>query len=306
MRSILTCVLVAGLVSFLGAGCDKLPDFGMQKDAPSPEAGAPSDMPVVKGTPIAKVNNFTITLEQMSQEIEAYNAMVPEDKPEAKITTLEQKISYVKEQMVRAMLLYQEALDRRLDANEEVSRILERTKRELLVMELLRQEADNLEVTSAEIEDYYNLYKDQIKEPEERQIREIVLATEAEAKDVLIQLLQGADFSTLARERSRAQSAREGGSLGFVKPQDKFKEFDQVAFSDTLEEGQVSNLFRGPDGFYILKIEKIRGGKAKSLTEVWDDIKRTLTFLKQQQQIEELVSQLSTKARIEVYEGEIR
>lgn len=287
-------------------GCDKLKDMGLSPKPVSTDQALVQETPVVRGTVVARVNNLAITLEELEQEIEAYNSLVPEDRPEARITTREQKITYLKDQMVRALLLYQAALDRRLDTNEEVARILERTKRELLVMELLRQETEKIDVSSEEIEEYYEMYKNTVKPPEERKIREIVVASEQEAKDILIQLLQGADFSTLARERSRAQSARDGGDLGFLKPGEKSPEFDKVAFSDALEEGQVSSIFRGPEGYYLIKVEEIRTGKTLTITEAWDDIKQFLTFQKQQEKIEGLLNELSNSARKEIYESEIR
>jgi hypothetical protein len=39
---------------------------------------------------------------------------------------------------------------------------------------------------------------------------------------------------------------------------------------------------------------------------MWDDIKRGLTFLKQQQVVEDLIGKLSREAKIEVNEGEIK
>jgi hypothetical protein len=39
---------------------------------------------------------------------------------------------------------------------------------------------------------------------------------------------------------------------------------------------------------------------------MWDDIKRGLTFLKQQQRIETLITNLSKDAKLEIYEGEIK
>lgn len=288
------------------SGCDKIQKLGLSPAPASPKGSAGQEMPVVKGTIVAKVNNLPITLEELNLEVEAYNSMVPEERAEARITTRDQKIAYLKEQMVRALLMYQSALDKRLDASEDVQRYLERAKRELLVMELYRQEVGTMDATSAEIEEYYNVYKDRLKQPEERKLREIIVPSEAEAKDILIQLLQGADFSTLARERSRAASAREGGSLGLLKPGDKTSEFDKIAFSETLEAGQVSSIFRVPEGFSIIKIEEIKGGKTLTITEVWDDLKRMLTLLKQQKRVEELVEQLKNNARIEVYESEIQ
>jgi len=39
---------------------------------------------------------------------------------------------------------------------------------------------------------------------------------------------------------------------------------------------------------------------------MWDDIKRGLTFLKQQKKIEDLIGKLSTQTKIEIKEGEIK
>ena len=259
---------------------------------------------MIKGTLIAKINNIPVTLEELNQEVDAYNAIVPADKPEMKLTTREKKIEYLKNEMVRRILLYQEAMDRGLERNEDVIRALEKTKMDLLVVSLIKQEAEKVSISSKEIEDYYNTYQEQLKEPEEKKIREMVLSTEQEAKDVLVQLLQGADFATLAKERSRSKSAKNGGDLGFVSKDKIFKEMANVV--DTLEVGQISSIFKGPEGYYIIKVEAKRGGKKKTLNELWDDIKRGLTFLKQQQVIEDLIGRLSRQAKIEIYEGEIK
>ena len=302
-RVILLCVFCF-LLSAL-AGCEKFNIFGPKKTAKEKEV---TPQLVVKGTVIAKVNNMPLTLEDLNQEVEANNAMVPADRPELKITTREQKIKYLKDEMVRRALLCQEALNRGLDRNEEVLSTLEKTKMNILVVELVKQETEKVDVSSAEIEEYYNAYKEQLKEPQEIRVREIVSPTEQEAKDILIQLLQGVDFATLAKEKSKAVSSKDGGDLGFIVKGKKFSQFDAVAFSDSLEVGKVSNYFRGPDGYYILKLEDKRGGKQKSLSEMWEDIKRVLTFIKQQQKIEDLVSKLSRDPRfkIEIYEGEIK
>lgn len=282
-------------------GCDKI---GLTK--PKTVLQPKSQVQMVKGTVIAKVNNTPIILEELNREIDAYNAMVPQDKPEAKITTRDQKLNYVKNEMIRRSLLYQDALVKGLDKKDEVNQALEKTKQDLLVMELIRQEAEKVEVSSADIEDYYNTYKEQLKEPEERQIAEVVVSSEQDAKDILIQLLQGQDFNDLARSRSKAPSAKDGGDLGFIPRGKKSPQFDAIAFSDSLDAGKVSSIFKGPDGYTIIKVVAKRGGRQKSLSEMWDDIKRGLTFVKQQQKIEEMIGKLSREAKIEVYEGEIK
>lgn len=284
------------------AGCDKISALKPTKASQAPAAVSYQ----AKGPLVAKVNSMPVSLEDLNQEVEAYNAVVSSDKPEAKITTRDQKVAYLRNEMVRNALLYQEALKRGLDKSPEVVKALEKTKQQLLVMDLIRQEANNVDVSSKEIEDYYNTYKDELKEPEQREIREIVVSTEQEAKDILVQLLQGADFATLAAERSKSATAKNGGDLGFIQRGTGNSQFDNVAFSDTLEVGKISNIFKGPDGYYILKLEAKRGGKQKSLSELWDDIKRGLTFLKQQKKIDDLIAKLSREQKIEIFEGDIK
>jgi len=296
-------LLIPVLFLILVLGCDKL---GLIPAKKSQEAKKATPTAKVKGTIIAQVNNAPITLEELNQEVEAYNAMVPADRPELKITTREQKIDYLKNEMVRRALLYQDALDRGLDRNEDVISALEKTKMDLLVVELVRQETSKVDVSSKEIEDYYNTYKDQLKEPEQRRIREIVVVNEPEARDILIQLLQGADFAAMAKERSKAPSAKNGGDLGFIERGKMPAQFDAVAFSPTLETGKISNIFKVPDGYAIIKLEAVRGGQQKSLSEMWEDIKRGLIFLKQQQKIEDLLSKLSRDAKIEIRESQIK
>lgn len=292
-------------VLFFGGilGCDKINTKGFSK-AGSKEAA--KEVRLVKGPLAAKVNNIPIGLEELNQEIEIYNADVPEDRPELKITTKEQKISYLRNEVVRRTLLYQSALDKGLDRNEDILIALGKTKMQLLVVELIKQVSQKVDVSSKEIEDYYNTYREQLKEPEERQIREIVSVSEQDARDILIQLLQGADFAALARSNSKSPSAKDGGDLGFIKLGARSPQFSSAAFSDSLEIGKISNIFKTPDGYSIIKLEGKRGGKQKPLSEMWDDIKKGLIFLKQQQVIDEMIGKLSRDAKIEVYEGEIK
>lgn len=292
--------LIALLV-FL-TGCEKL----FPKKPPKVVSQAQTAVSEVKGTVIARVNNQPLTLEELNEELESYNKYVPADKPEEKIDSRDKKINYLKNKMIRRALLAQAALDKGLDREEELQKALNSFKQNLLVAELIRAETENIEVTSAEIEDYYNQAKEQLKEPEERRIREIVVATENDARDVLIELLKGGDFATLAQMKSTAASAKNGGDLGYIKKGLKSPQFDDVAFSTTLEAGRTSNYFKGTEGYYILKLEAKREGKVKSLSELWDDIKNGLKFLKQQKKVEDLIGKLSRDAKIEIREGEIK
>jgi peptidyl-prolyl cis-trans isomerase C len=294
---------IMGLFFSAILGCDKFNSSARRKTEPKIVT---QSVIQPRGVVVAKVDNISIGLDDLNDEIELYNANVPLESPESKITTKEQKINYLKNEVIRRALIYQNALDKGLDRNEEVRQAVEKNKRDLLVMQDVKDVTKNISVTSKEVEDYYNTYKEQLKEPEERQISEIVVNTEQEAKDLLIQLLQGADFAALARSNSKALSAKDGGNLGFMQKGKKSAQFDLAAFSDTLDAGKISSIFKTSDGYSIIKLEAKRGGKEKPLSGIWDDINRYLISMKQQQAIDDLIGKLSRDAKIEVSEGEIK
>ena len=304
MRSKLLLFLAVGLLSGSMLGCDKLNPAA--KKTETTQTDTSSVTVEAKGPVVAKVNNISIGLDDLNNEVAVYNANIPADRQDLKIVTREQKVNYLKNEMVRRALLYQDALDKGMGRNEEVIQALEKNKRDLMVLQDIKEMAKDISVTSKEVEDYYNTYKDQLKEPEERKISEIVVPSEQDARDILIQLLQGADFATLARSNSKASSAKNGGDLSFIKKGVKSTQFDEVAFSDSLDVGKISSIFKTPEGYTIIKLEDKRGGRQRPLSEMWDDIKRGLIFLKQQQAIEELIGKLSRDSKVEVFEGEIK
>jgi len=302
MNRLFVAVVLFYLLSMGALGCDKLGRVMPKRVGP---INLSTDIPV-KGPVVARVNGMPITLNDLDEYVEVANSQVPDDEPQNKIKTHEQKLGFLKDTLIRRMILYQDGLRRGLDRQPDVASAIEKIKMGLVLDALGKEEEKKVSVSSKDIEDYYNSYKEQLKEPEERSIREMVLANEQEAREVLIQLLQGADFATLAKEKSKAASAKDGGELGFISRGKKFSQFDAVAFSETLEVGKTSSIFKGPDGYYIIKLEAKRGGKQKSLSEMWDDIKRGLSFVKQQQNLDELINKLSAGAKIEVNEGQIK
>jgi parvulin-like peptidyl-prolyl isomerase len=128
---------------------------------------------------------------------------------------------------------------------------------------------------------------------------------------VYIELLKGTDFATIARQSSQSPTANKGGDMGFVSyefdPQKRirFDKFYEIAFAPTLEAGNISSIFKGPEGYYIIKIESIEKTEAKPLNELWDNIKSYLLFIKQQKAISDLANKLSGEIKIEMYEGKI-
>lgn len=287
-----------GLLLISSVGCEKLEklQFAAKKKIPQPQ-----------GTVIAKVDNLPVTSEQLDQEIQNYNQQI--NNPAAQINTREQKLVYLNEELIRRHLFYLDAKARGLDQRPKVQEILRNLEINVLANQVMQDEVGNITVTSSEVENFYDIYKDQYQQAEERKIREIAVDSEQEAKDALIELLRGADFVTLATQRSRAESAGKGGDLGFIKKGQRgadFAAFDEIAFSRSLTTGQTSTIFKAKNRYYIIKVEAIRGGQARPLSEVWDEINKNVLFLKQQQKLQEITSRLLKNNKVVIYEDKIK
>lgn len=111
------------------------------------------------------------------------------------------------------------------------------------------------------IESDYNLSHILITIPESATPNEVSAARQ-EADEIYQQLQDGADFRELALRHSDAQTALEGGSLGWMKG-------DQLPtlYTDTvisLQSGEVSQPFRSASSFHIVKINEMRSAIQRS------------------------------------------
>jgi parvulin-like peptidyl-prolyl isomerase len=247
-------------------------------------------------------------LEAYNSEVQASKDIPDSVKENYLIKTLEDKKRLL-EGMVERELLIAEAIDRGLDKDKELREAIKALKEQLLFAKVVEAEKGKVNVTTDEVENYYNLYKDAFAIPEERKASIIVLPTEQKAKEILIRLLQGENFAALARENSTDKSAGSGGDIGFIVrklpfPQDDkktmFKRFEEVAFS--LELNRPSAVFKGPDGHYIIKVTQIKEARQKLLSEVYNDIQQGLLLKKQDDSLKTLVGNLRKSGNIIVHD----
>ena len=82
-------------------------------------------------------------------------------------------------------------------------------------------------------------------------VRQIVVATRADADAVMGRLTAGADFAELARETSIDSSRDRGGDLGFFGPGEMIPEFEAAAMG--LDVGELSGVVETAMGFHIIK-----------------------------------------------------
>ncbi|MEL5594892.1 peptidylprolyl isomerase [Serratia ureilytica] len=129
---------------------------------------------------------------------------------------------------------------------------------------------DKVKVSEEDISAYYDQHKSSYGQPERKNYSVIQLKTEAEANAVLDELKKGADFATLAKEKSTdIISRRTGGELGWLEPETTADELKQANLT---EKGQLSGVVKSSVGYLIVRLNDIEPEKLKALSEVHDAI----------------------------------
>lgn len=133
-------------------------------------------------------------------------------------------------------------------------------------------------VSEEEIVAYYEQHREEFSDDETRRARHILVranaetagavlaARQARAEALLKEAKAGKDFATLARENSDDKaSAAQGGDLGYFGRGQLVKNFEDTVFG--MEKGAMT-LVRTESGFHVVKLEDVRPGRVKPLSEV--------------------------------------
>ncbi len=114
-------------------------------------------------------------------------------------------------------LIYQEALKKGYDKIPEVATVIDNHRRNILAS-FSAQQIIKRPLSDEELRQAYEKY---LAHPTlEYKTRHILLNSEDEARDIIRQLDQGADFAQLAKARSIDSSAKQGGSLDWFSSQE--------------------------------------------------------------------------------------
>ncbi len=144
----------------------------------------------------------------------------------------------------------------------------------------------NIKIEGNRVNEYYNGHINEYKIPKRVNARHILIAVSHEADEkteiegrakavkVLQELKGGGDFAELAKKYSDDPNKGKGGDLGFFSKGQMVKQFEDAAFA--LKEGELSEPVRTQFGYHIVKVEKIEDERIKALSEVREDIAKTL------------------------------
>lgn len=161
-----------------------------------------------------------------------------------------------------------------------------------------QQLKDGIVVSDEQAKKYYDEHLDKYSSEEQRRVSHILIEgdDEAKAQAILDELNAGADFATLAEEKSDDfGSASEGGSLGWIERDVMDPAFEGAAFALT-KAGETTGLVKSDFGYHIIKLDELKGSVAKPYTEVAAEIKQELKDQEAVDQYYELQNELETVA----------
>jgi peptidyl-prolyl cis-trans isomerase C len=223
---------------------------------------APASDPVV-----ARVDGTPIHLSELEEAVrglpEQFRAMPPQ-------------VLYpvMLDQLITQRVLANAARKLNLQDMPEVRARIRRAEEEALQQALLAREIGPL-LTEQALRARYE--QDIVSKPQEAEVRarHILVQTETEARQAITALQGGADFATLARERSRGPGAAEGGDLGFFKREEMPEAFAAAAFA--LEPGQFTTMpVRTQFGWHVIKLEERREEPRPSFEQAEEGLRRAI------------------------------
>lgn len=334
-----------------------LPAIAQEQQAPmsSRSASAPNDDTVVEEI-VARVNNSIITRadlrhahDQLVQEVQQQN---PPD-PQAVIA---QRDKDQLRDLINQQLLIQKANDLGLSADTEVIKRLDEVRKQvgakdlddlekvaeqqgvsfedykanlrnqiLSQMVISQEVGSHVQITDAEVKQYYDAHKSEIAQPERVRMSEIlvpvetpkgpdgkevagaeptpeaVAAAKQKAEDLLKQIRGGASFEDIAKANSAGPTAAQGGDLGYFKRGTLAKELEDLTFA--MKAGDVSDVIRTKQGFVILKVSEHQQAGVPPMKDLEGRIKEAIYYQKLEPALTEYFKKLREDAYIDIKPG---
>jgi parvulin-like peptidyl-prolyl isomerase len=190
-------------------------------------------------------------------------------------------------------LLVLEARDRGLLPAQASSEQEQAAVQELLTRETRAQ----VQVDEREVEEYFAAHHAELAVPETVVLRQILVSTSNEARDVRRRLLKDPkSFETLAQTVSRGPEAPNGGFMGEFARGQLPPELEAAAFA--LAAGRTGDVVESSLGFHVLRVESRAPARDPELDECRPRIRTLLTARKQERSEREFIASLLARAKV--------
>jgi len=238
------------------------------------------------GTVLVTVNGEPIT----SSEVDAYvqlrthgNKMQLNDKQRHQIA----------QQLIQVVLAAQSAQKKGLGKSPDVQAQMALQRNLLLASEAVNNYMSTAKVSESKLKQrYQEMSKSQ--SGEEYKARHILVKKKAEAEKIIKQLNNGADFAKLAKKDSTGPSAKQGGELGWFKPNQMVPAFSAAVAK--LKPGEYTKQpVKTQYGWHVIMLEKKRTATPPS----YSSMKPALENQEKGKMVQSYLGKLKSQADIE-------
>jgi parvulin-like peptidyl-prolyl isomerase len=300
MRSLSSVLIIA--LTTIALGCQ---DSTSKPGGEGASSKTPStaEMPVA-GEGIATVNGVPIGSDE-------YKEAASRKKPAEGNTLSAEERKEIIDRLVEEKLLYKAALEKGLDKDPKVQKVMVNT--------LLRDEVYNdirsQEISEEELQKYFEVHKEDFVVPEKVQIKRILIKVEgrtddeAKAEAERLHKILKADtgkFKEVAAKNSEDPYRRRGGDVGFVARTGK-PGFDQAVVDKAFEMNveQLSAPFKSESGWNIIFVANKRERVERTFQQMKGSVLRKVKNERLKELYESYVAGLKTGAKVDIDEAKL-
>ena len=220
-----------------------------------------------------------------------YDAFLTEQKAQGAPDNAELQ-NAVKEELIRRELLAQEAKKKGLDKKGTVPGQVELAKQAVLIRAFLTDYSMSHPISDDKLKAEYEAIKANLGSTEYK-ARHILVEKEDDAKAIIAKLDKGEKFADLAKQSKDPGSKDKGGELGWSSPNAYVKPFGEALTK--LKKGEYTKTpVKSDFGYHVIELDDSR----PMTPPPFEQVKPQLQQRAGQQQIEQLVKDLRTKAKV--------
>lgn len=201
--------------------------------------------------------------------------------------------------LINNTLVFEQGKKDGMDKDPDVKRALKDIEQQLVVKAWMAKKL-RAEVTDAAIKQGYDKFLAEFKPVEEVRARHILVDNEDAAKAIIADLKKGADFTELAKTKSKDPSAKQNaGDLGYFTKDEMVPQFAEAAFA--MKPGELSSApVKSQFGWHIIKVEDRRMASPPTFEQAQPVIREKLA----EETAERLVNDMRAKAKIKRFDME--
>lgn len=276
---------------------------------------------------VAKVNGTVLTQKDLDTEVDR---LIPKITFHRSVSEEKRKLYYDKalEELINRELQYRDALamgmqpDKekvkaqmekirsRFKSEQEYKAALEKegvteeklraqVEKEMLVQNIIAKKVtEAAQMSETDLKQFYEKNTAQFKQPDSVKLRLISTTDEKKAQDILAKIKAGEDFGEIAYKMSEDPYRVKSGDIGYMHKGRMLPEIEEAAFK--LKVGEVSDIIKVENAWFIIKLEDKKPEHQLSFDEAKGKLKKELEAERTQKLKEAWITDLRSKAKIEV------